>query len=120
MLILHDYELVTNTEASRLARACLRTALKLKLVRETKHDILKTLALFSEEQFVSELRKEPGETHPSEEEETEREKDNAATKAVEELYFTFERKFPGVNNLRQLCKDVLPEKMGFGKRRSVR
>lgn len=34
MLTLHDYELITKTEAGRIARACLRTALKLKIARE--------------------------------------------------------------------------------------
>lgn len=50
----------------------------------------------------------------SEEEKDERRAlDDEATLAVEDLYFNFEEKFPGINNLRQLCKDVLPERMGL-------
>ena len=105
MLVLHDYDFVTATEAGRIARACLRTALRLKLARGGKESVLKTLALFSEDQFISELCKKLTDD--------ERKLDDSAARAVEHLYFHFETKFPGINNLRQLCKDVLPEKLGL-------
>lgn len=48
-----------------------------------------------------------------EEHEKRRIHDDEVTMAVEDLYYNFEEKFPGIQNLRQLCKDVLPERMGL-------
>lgn len=48
MLTLHDYDFLTNTEASVIGRACLRVSLKIKQACEGKAEFLKSLALFSE------------------------------------------------------------------------
>ena len=55
MLTLHDYDFITNTEASVIARACLRISLKIKQACEGKVEFLKSLALFSEAQFSQKL-----------------------------------------------------------------
>lgn len=103
MLVLHDYEFLSETEASVIARACLRAALKIKIAKEGKATMLTALGLFSETRFSDKLTENIPTADPRLE--------ATATKRVEEVYMKFEDLFPGVKNLRQLCKDVLPEKM---------
>ena len=109
MLTIHDYEFITGTEASVIARGCLRIALKIKQACEGKTEFLKSLALFSESQFSQKLMESVSDEKTVDAELLKKEK--TATAVVEDLYFKFEKRFPGINNLRQLCKDVLPDKL---------